>query len=326
MKELTESDSGKSPISKEKRIDLEKQGYRIVGNHSAIKVCEWCKKSIRDEGICYKQAFYGINCHRCVQMTPVIHVCGHRCKWCWRDIDFTYPKWVGPVDDPKTIVDGCIKEHTKYLQGFGGNPKTDMKKLDQAMNPLHFAISLSGEPTSYPLLPELIDEIHSRGITTFLVTNGTNPVMLRKLLKHQPTQLYITLPAPDEETYLELCRPLIKNGWQKIMESLELLKEFNCRKTIRLTLVKDENMIKPEAYAKIMKDIDADFFEFKAYVYVGYSQYRLSIENMPRHNEIMDFASKTAKLAGMKMIDEKKESRVALVARKDRDDRIMEFD
>ena len=174
--------------------------------------------------------------------------------------------------------------------------------------------------------PEFIDEIHSRGMTTFLVTNGTNPDMLRKILEHQPTQLYITLPAPDEETYLKVCRPLIKDGWKKIMESLELLKEFSCRKTIRLTLVKDENMINPEGYAGLIKNIDADFFEFKAYVYVGYSQYRLSIENMPRHHEIMDFASRVAELAGMKVIDEKKESRVALAARKDRSDRIMEFD
>ena len=323
---MQQQEAKDSPIiTREKRIELEKQGYRIVGNHSAIKVCEWCKKSIKDEGICYKQSFYGINCHRCVQMTPVLHVCGHRCKWCWRDIDFTYPEWIGPVDDPKTIVDGCIKEHTKYLQGFGGNPKTNRKILDEAMNPLHFAISLSGEPTSYPLLPELVDEIHSRGMTTFLVTNGTNPDMLRKLLNHKPTQLYITLPAPDEETYLRVCKPSIKDGWKRIMESLDLLKEFDSRKTIRLTLVKDENMMMPEKYAEILKNIDADFFEFKAYVYVGYSQYRLSIENMPRHHEIMEFAQTVADLAGMKVIDEKKESRVVLVAREDKAGRIMKF-
>lgn len=312
-------------ISREKKLDLEKQGYRLVGSHSAVKICTWTKKSIRDEGICYKQSFYGIKCHRCVQMTPSLHVCSHRCRWCWRDIDFTSPEWTGPVDSPKDIVDGCIREHTKYLQGFGGNPKSNPEKLDEAMKPLHFAISLSGEPTSYPRLPELIDEINSRGMTSFLVTNGTNPEMLKKLLNHQPTQLYITLPAPDEQTYLEVCKPSLRDGWKRIMESLQLLKQFTCRKTIRLTLVKDENMLAPEKYAELIKDIDADYFELKAYVYVGYSQYRLSIENMPRHHEILEFARSVASHACMQVIDEKSESRVVLVARQDNDSRIMEF-
>ena len=38
--------------------DLEKQGYRIVGSHSAVKVCLWCKKAIKNEDSCYKQTCY----------------------------------------------------------------------------------------------------------------------------------------------------------------------------------------------------------------------------------------------------------------------------
>ena len=143
-------------IIAEKKERLEKQGYRLVGNHSAIKVCTWTKKAIRGEDICYKCTFYGLNTWQCVQMTPALHVCTHRCNFCWRDIEFTFPEWIGPVDEPKDIVDGCIREHVKYLQGFGGNPKASKEKLDSAMKPLHFAISLSGEPTAYPRLPELV--------------------------------------------------------------------------------------------------------------------------------------------------------------------------
>jgi tRNA wybutosine-synthesizing protein 1 len=51
---------------------LEKQQYRIVGNHSAVKICHWTKESIRERGFCYKQQFYGINAHRCLQMTPAV--------------------------------------------------------------------------------------------------------------------------------------------------------------------------------------------------------------------------------------------------------------
>ena len=37
---------------------MEKQGYRFIGNHSAVKTCEWTKKSLINKGSCYKQKFY----------------------------------------------------------------------------------------------------------------------------------------------------------------------------------------------------------------------------------------------------------------------------
>ncbi|MFA5141390.1 MAG: 4-demethylwyosine synthase TYW1 [Candidatus Woesearchaeota archaeon] len=315
-------------ISQSKRMDLEKQGYRIVGNHSAIKVCLWTKKAIRCEDVCYKNTFYGIKSWRCVQMTPALPYCTHRCVFCWRDIEFTSPKWDGPIDNPKDIVDGCIAAHIKHIQGFGGNEKADKERLVEANAPLHFAISLSGEPTMYPRLPELIDEIKSRGMTTFLVTNGTNPDTLQMLSGHEPTQLYLTLPAPDEENYLKTCVPIEKNAWDKIMKSLLVFNGLkNTRRTIRLTLAKGYNMVHPEKYAKLFKKIDADFFELKAYMWVGYSRTRLKIESMPFHEDIIEFANLIIKhYPELKIIDQKKESRVVLLAKNDSKDRIMKFD
>ncbi len=310
-------------LSKEKIRDLEKQGYRLVGNHSAIKVCLWTKKGIRNEDVCYKNKFYGINSHRCVQMSPCF-ICNHRCIHCWRDIDFTPKKWSGKIDSPKEIVDKCIKAHVEYLYGFGGNEKADKKKYDEVGKPKHFAISLTGEPTFYPKLPKLIDEIKKRDMTAFLVTNGTNPVMIKKLIKYQPTQLYITLPAPDKKTYIKTCNPLIKDGWEKILKSLALLKTFK-RSVIRLTLVKHENMIRPEEYAAIIKKFQPTFVELKAYMWVGFSRERLTIENMPLHSEIKEFAEQIAKDSGYKVIDEKNESRVVLLARREFKARILHF-
>lgn len=247
-------------------------------------------------------------------MTPSLFFCNHRCLHCWRDIDFTLPKWEGPVDDPNKIIDGCIKEHVKYIQGFKGNPKTNKKNFRDALNPLHFAISLSGEPTFYPKLPELIKELKKRKISSFLVTNGTNPAMLKKLLekKTQPTQLYMTLPAPDEQTYKKVCRPLIKDSWKKILESLKLIKKFK-RSVIRLTLVKNLNMVKPEKYAELIEDSKPKFVEAKAFMWCGFSKQRLAIGNMPRHPEIMKFAKKIQENSSYKIIDEKENSRVCLL-------------
>lgn len=314
-------------ITEDKKADLEKQGYRIVGNHSAIKLCMWTKRAIKEEGICYKKTFYGINTHRCVQMTPALPYCAHRCLFCWRDIDFTEAEWNGPIDEPKDIVEGCIEAQQKYLQGFGGNEKVDKVTYEESLKPLHFAISLSGEPTLYPRLPELIKEIHDHGCTTFLVTNGTNPDMLKKLVDNPPTQLYLTLPAPDKETYKKTCCPTILDGWERIQESLKVYNNLsNTRRTIRLTLAKNLNMVKPEKYAEMFKNIDADFFELKAYVWVGYSRKKMPIESMPTHEEIKEFANKIVEAyPDLKFIDEKVNSRVVLLMRKDKPDRIMKF-
>jgi tRNA wybutosine-synthesizing protein 1 len=303
-------------ISEKKAWDLYKQGYRLVGNHSAIKVCMWTKKALTGEDFCYKQKFYDTITHRCVQMTPALSTCGHRCVWCWRDIDFTKAKWAGKEDDPKFLVDECIKANAKYLEGFGGNKKTDMKKYMERNKPQQFAISLSGEPTMYPKLPEFILELRKRGINQFLVTNGTQPAMLKKLIqkKAEPTQLYITLPAPDKKTYEKVCRPLIKNGWSKILKSMSLLGRFR-RSVIRLTLAKGVNMISAEKYAAFIKKYKPKFVECKAYMFVGYSQKRLKIENMPLHWEIKEFSTKIAQLSGYKIKDEKENSRVVLLSK-----------
>ena len=308
-------------ISGLRKQELEKQGYRIVGRHSAVKICTWCKKAIRGQDTCYKHLFYGINSWRCIQMSPWF-ACTHRCVFCWRDVRENLIS--DKIDEPKDIVDGCIREHKEILKGFGGNSTIDKKRYEESQKPLHFAISLTGEPCLYPKLPELIDEIKSRGMTAFLVTNGTVPEMLKKLIEHQPTQLYITLPAPDEETYLKTCNPLVEGTWTKIKESLSLIKNFK-RSTIRLTLVKGINMVNPESYAELIKLAGPTFVELKAYMWVGHSRERLAIENMPLHKDILEFAESIAKASGLKIIDQKPKSRVVLLMKKDIKARILGF-
>ncbi|MFH1751924.1 MAG: 4-demethylwyosine synthase TYW1 [archaeon] len=293
---------------------LYKQGYRFVGKNSAIKVCLWTKNSLRDDGVCYKQKFYGINCCQCVQMTPSLNTCNQRCEWCWRDINFTKPKWVGPVDDPKEIVKKSIKEHKLFLQGFKGHKEVNLQRFKKAMIPKHFAISLSGEPTFYPKLMQLIKELHSNDLTSFIVSNGTNPVMIKKLLKVQPTQLYLTLPAPNKEVFEKACKPLIKDAWKKIISSMKLLKKFN-RSVIRLTLVKNLNLIEPEQYAELIEEFQPNFVELKAFMAVGFARKRLGVESMPLHSEILSFTKKVLKSApSYKLINQDKRSRVVLLS------------
>ncbi|MBT3262182.1 4-demethylwyosine synthase TYW1 [Candidatus Woesearchaeota archaeon] len=291
---------------------LEKQGYRIVGNHSAIKVCYWTRECIREVDSCYKNTFYGISSNLCVQMTPALNTCTLRCNWCWRDIEHTSKEWTGPIDDPKDIISGCIKEHKKVLLGFKGSSK---KMFEKSQQPKHFAISLSGEPTFYPRLPELIKELTKQDLTSFLVTNGTNPEMITQLIQTPPTQIYLTLPAPNKIVYKSVCNPLIKDGWEKILQSLTLLKQFP-RSVVRLTLTKSQNMLKPEEYAKLIAN-NSDFIEIKGYMYAGHSQARLNPKCMPYHEEVKQFAQELVKHnSNYEIVNEKPNSRVVLLKNK----------
>lgn len=294
---------------------LEKIGYRFVGEerHAAAKVCHWTKKSILDEGECYKQKFYGIESHRCLQMSPSIPFCHQKCLFCWRDVSVTETEWKGNYDGPGEIIDGCIDAQRNLLCGFFGNENANKKKLDESQNPKHAAISLAGEPMIYPQINDLIEEFHRRKFTTFLVTNGMTPEKLANL-KEEPTQLYISLDAPNKKIFEKLCLPQINNGWDNLNKSLDLLSSFKCRKVLRMTCVKDYNMQNVEEYAAIIKRSNPDFVEVKAYMYVGDSRKRLKWENMPSNQEIYNFAEDVAKKCGLEVKDRVYESRVVLLA------------
>ena len=254
-------------FDKQTRELLEKQQYRLVGEHSAVKVCEWTKKSLTSGNPCYKEQFYGIKSHRCVEMTPAMGYCNHSCIFCWRMNE----KNVGiemPVecDEPSEIIDGCIEARNKLLIGFKGHDKVEAKKFEEAMNPNQFAISLDGEPTLYPKISDLIQELNKRKFTSFLVSNGTKPGVLSKITL--PTNLYLSLDAPDEKVHKKATRPLFEGSWGKVNESLELFPSLDTTKVIRLTLVKGLNMVDAEGYAKLIKKAEPDYVEAKAYMLV----------------------------------------------------------
>lgn len=292
---------------------FKKQHYGIAGGHSAVKLCTWTKKSLHDKGVCYKEKFYGISCHRCLQCTPVVNFCTENCLFCWRLGNYRYCKATG-WEFPKKIVEEMIKAQRKILTGFPGSP-VNLKKWREAQNPSQVAISLAGEPTIYPRLGELIAEFHKRKMTTFLVTNGTFPEKLAKL-KPLPTQLYVTLAAPDEKTFKKLCQPNIPDAWKKLNKTLELLPKLKTRKVIRLTLVTGQNMHSPEKYAELIKKAKPDFVEAKGYMSVGSARNRLSYETMPFHEDIVKFSKELSKYLKMPIVNEQKESRVVLLARK----------
>ena len=292
---------------------LKKHGYHIAGRHSAVKTCHWLNRAIRGEGSCYKSQFYGVRSHRCIQMTPTLS-CNHRCLHCWRPVEMPVPlpepaDWDSPVE----IKGSIMREHARLISGYGGSETTDMDALREAQKPDQVAISLAGEPTLYPYLPELIDEFHKDAMTTFVVSNGTQPDMIANIA---PTQLYLSLNAPDEDTYLKVCNPC-GNFWAEIQESLRVLgrSKMRTRTAVRITLIKGVNMFDPEGYARLLRTCEPDYIEVKAYMHVGFSQKRLNRAAMPDHEEVRLFASEIGDAVGYRIADDSRISRVVLLSR-----------
>jgi tRNA wybutosine-synthesizing protein 1 len=301
---------------------LKKQRYHLVGRHSAVKRCKWLYEAIVHDRACYKQKFYGIKSHQCIQMSPSLFYCTQQCLFCWRaqngDLQITWdelklPEW----DSPEEIVQGSLRAQDRILSGYKGNLQANPQKLREALTPRHVAVSLTGEPTLYEPLGELLRAFHKRRFTAFLVSNGTMPHKLAEL-DEEPTQLYISVCAPDEEVFKRVCRPQIPSAWAKLNETLGLMQSFRCPTVIRMTLVKDHNMANVDGYAKLVEKANPTYIEAKAYMHIGFSTLRLGYEAMPAHKEIYDFATRLAERTGYRVIDEAPESRVVLLSKREK--------
>lgn len=310
-------------MNDELRKRLEKQRYGIVGEHSAVKLCHWMKQSLLHKRHCYKQEFYGISSHRCLQMTPAVNQCTHTCLFCWRYQGFIEQQ-IEKSDDPQFILDGAIEAQRRLLTGFKGDPRCDLKKWDEAQEPNMVACSLSGEPTLYEHLGGFFEACHKKNMTTFLVTNGTTPEVLANL-DPLPRQLYVSIVAPNKETYKKICSPLIPDGWERIMETLELLPSLGTRTVIRHTLIDGWNMSSDDIkeYAVLDTIGSPDFIEPKGYVLVGSSRKHLTLSNMPSHEAIKTFSLALGNEIGYELTNEKEDSRVALLSSSKQRERIV---
>lgn len=305
---------------------LKNAGYGVY-NHSAVEICVWNKLALKGEGFCYKNKFYGIETHRCMQFSPAVVFCHNRCIYCWRKSEMYKNVKIrkDDVDRPEEIVKVLLDERKRLLSGFGGNKKTKRNIYIQSLIPSHFAISLSGEPTLYPLLPELITYLKSLETTKsiFLVTNGQEPKMLKILEDKQclPTQLYISMNAGTKKTFFRVNCPLIKNSWERFNKSLEILSKIKTRVVVRITLIKgvNDNYDEIEGFLNLLKKTNPHFIEIKSYIHIGHARKRLLYENMLNVDEIKKWGNRLlSKLDNFNFMDEEKRSRIVVFQNEDR--------
>lgn len=313
-------------IPEKTKSRLKKAGYGVYA-HGTIEVCHWTKKSLKNQGVCYKRVFYGIDTHRCVEFSPAGMMCHFRCIFCWRPTEFMKIIYMSKdeVLDPADLMKKLMMERRRLMSGYPGTPNIDKKLLEEALEPTHYAISLSGEPTLYPKLPELIKYLKSLPKTRsiFLVTNGAEPEMLKRLEEEDalPTQLYLSLNAPNKTLFNKIVHPMVSDAWERFLESLEFLSKVNTRTIIRMTMIKglnsDARHIKE--YINLIHIASPHFIEIKSYMHIGFSTKRLSRENMMSHMEIKNYAMKLLEgLNDYTYMDEYPPSRIVVLQNKRR--------
>jgi len=310
----------------ELRQRLESQNYYLVGNHSGVKLCHWTKRDIKDKGTggsCYKHKFYGIESYRCMQVSPALTWCTERCSFCWRSESYASGDDMSGIEheDPKDVLLGMIEGQKALMSGYGGHPEVSREHWEESLKPKHVAISLSGEPTLYKHLDEFIGMCHEMGLSTFLVTNGTQPQVLAEL-DNLPTQLYLTLAGATPKTHSAITRPFNpKEAWSNLMETVDLMPSLDTRKVMRMTLVKGKNMIEPEDYAKMFFRAEAHFLEAKGFVSVGDARNNYGYERMPDLMDIVEFSEAICDKApqDLNIIDQSASSCAVLMAPEDYD-------
>ncbi|RKP20561.1 Tyw1 protein, partial [Rozella allomycis CSF55] len=270
------------------RESLQKQGYKIIGSHSGVKICRWTKSMLRGRGGCYKHTFYGIESHRCMETTPSL-ACANKCVFCWRH--HTNPvgtEWKWKMDNAEFVLNGAIENHQKMIKQMKGVPGVGQERMDEAFEIKHCALSLVGEPIMYPEINQFVTLLHQKRISSFLVTNAQFPELITSLVP--VTQLYVSVDAATKESLKKIDRPLFKDFWERFLASLSELSKKGQRTVYRLTLVKDFNVNELDNYIELVKRGQPDFIEIKGVTFCGYTGSNpLTMSNVPYHKEVVEF-------------------------------------
>eukprot|EP00092_Neocalanus_flemingeri_P005712 GFUD01006152.1.p1 GENE.GFUD01006152.1~~GFUD01006152.1.p1 ORF type:complete len:735 (-),score=197.38 GFUD01006152.1:138-2342(-) len=314
MKEPVSIGEPKEMVTPMLRKSLTKQGYKIIGTHSGVKLCRWTKSMLRGRGGCYKHTFYGIESHRCMETTPSL-ACANKCVFCWRHHSNPVgTEWRWKMESAEFILAGALGAHYKMINEFKGVPGVLADKLEEGMRAKHCALSLVGEPIMYPEINKFVQLLHKEKISSFLVTNAQFPDAIRDM---EPcTQLYVSIDASTKDSLKKIDRPLFKDFWERFLASLAELKHKGQRTVYRLTLVKGWNAEEMDNYAKLVEIGQPDLIEIKGVTFCGDSKAStLTMENVPWHEEVVKFVSDLVeRLPGYGIACEHEHSNCILVA------------
>jgi len=133
--------------------------------------------------------------------------------------------------------------------------------LEKNKNLLDAVVITGGEPTIHSNLMEFIRKVKKLGLLIKLDTNGTNPILLNKLLK----QDLVDFIAMDIKSPLKLekYQEIVGNQFSSvqlnsILESIELITNSNIKFEFRSTLVKPYHSI--EDIQEMKHSIEGEYY------------------------------------------------------------------
>lgn len=305
VEDLVGSDSNKNPknqyeikqmVAKNSPTykNLTKQGYKIIGSHSGVKICRWTKNELRGRGSCYKKSLFNIASSRCMELTPSL-ACSSKCVFCWRHGTNPVSKnWRWEIDEPEYILENALNAHYAMIKQMRGVPGVMADRFADAFKVAHCALSLVGEPILYPHINKFVELLHEKEISSFLVCNAQHPEALRNIGK--VTQLYVSIDAPTKQELKKVDRPLYKDFWERMIECLDIIKSVQAhqRTVFRLTLVKGFNMGDISSYSDLVERGLPCFIEVKGATFSGASKNdvnSLTMQNIPYNEECKKFVA-----------------------------------
>jgi len=147
--------------------------------------------------------------------------------------------------------------------------------LDKRKGKLDGVVVSGGEPTMHPDLIDFIRKIKEKGFLVKLDTNGTNPVVVEKLLSEKLVDYIAMDVKASKEKYDELTG--VKNNYAAIKHSRELIKASEIDYEFRTTVIKgfhdEEEMKKIAHFSRGAKMYSIQNFRPQKVLDKGYKQF-----------------------------------------------------
>lgn len=176
------------------------------------------------------------------------YVCNQNCTWCEYNAENAEHHNIMPKDQFRRLIADLVDLGVKGIEFCGG-----------------------GEPTLHPILPEIIRDLHRRGIGIGLLTNGTKLYgELAEVLVDFGSYVRIGFDGATEETVHRVKRPRSPEArFDAVCRNLKTMVEMrDARKTkcrISMKVVVDrENYHEVEQCVHLAIELKADSVQFKA--------------------------------------------------------------
>ncbi len=171
--------------------------------------------------------------------------CNFRCHFCYN------PLLVWPAESSESESVKNTESHSL------NNPSSDLTEdycesgtlsfLESRRGKLDGVVITGGEPTLHADLPDFIKKIKKLGYKVKLDTNGTNPDMIKQLIKGKLLDyLAMDLKAPRER-YFDIVG--VASDWSKIGKSVKIIMKSGLPYEFRTTVVK--KLLNSEDIAKM---------------------------------------------------------------------------